>query len=272
MKGFTLLALAAFLFFATVVAAQDTAKPTAPAPASPAGEEKTKTEDKDPAFDAAWIMIKQGVAAMKKLRDFTAIFHKQEYAKGKMRPKEIASMKFRMKPRSVYMKWIGKEKKDQEVIWQKGWNDNDLKAHKGSFPDITVNLNPKGRLAKADNRHPVTEAGFPHTVQLIASNFNRIRKNMGDGSKIVDLGEQNILGAKARCFESHLPKDKNPKYYMYKSIICSDLKTKLPVKVQIWDKEDGKVRLVETYVYEKVKINVGLTDADFDPENKEYDF
>ena len=56
----------------------------------------------------------------------------------------ISKVHFKFKrPFKVYMKYITKPE-GQEVLFVRGENDNEIKAHKGSFPDITVNLNPYG--------------------------------------------------------------------------------------------------------------------------------
>lgn len=224
----------------------------------------------DPALDNAYKMVQEGQAAVGRIKDFTCNFHKEEYKKGQL-PKEVAFMKFRTNPRAVYMKWIGEEKKNQEIIWRKGQNDDKIRAHKGSFPDVTVNLEPDSWMAMKDNRHPIQQAGFQHTIELIGRDFKMATENP-ELAKIEDLGEKNILGTNARCFDATLDKDKNPKFYARKARICVSTQLKIPVRVQIWDREDGELRLVEDYGYENVKVNVGLTDSDFDPENKEYKF
>jgi hypothetical protein len=45
--------------------------------------------------------------------------------------------------------------------------------------------------------------------------------------------------------------------------------TWMPIKTQIFDWED---KLVECYGYEKLKVNPGLTNPDFDPKSPEYHF
>ncbi len=181
-------------------------------------------------------------------------------------------MKYRSKPRCVYLEWIGEEKQDQEVIWCKKSNDGKIKAHAGGFLKlITVNLDPNGNMAMKDSRHPISMAGFGHTVYLISRDNDILMKNPTWGS-VKDLGESMEFGAKSICYEATLDKAKHPKFYAYKARICMDKKTKMPNHVQIWDKEDGKVRLVEDYGYKKIKLNVGLKDTDFDPDNKAYRF
>ena len=38
------------------------------------------------------------------------------------------------------------------------------------------------------------------------------------------------------------------------------------------DEPGGKPRLLEEYIYTDIKVNVGLTDADFDRDNPDYGF
>jgi outer membrane lipoprotein-sorting protein len=40
----------------------------------------------------------------------------------------------------------------------------------------------------------------------------------------------------------------------------------------LWPEKDGEPVLEEEYTYLNVQLNVGLTDADFDPENENYHF
>lgn len=239
-----------------------TATPAAPAPAGAAMPSPDLLKAAD--------LIKQTETALAAMKDATFTFYRKEW-KGKDYPQEKTFVKFRKNPVSVYMKWTGTEKTNQEVMWRKGWNDNELKAHKGSFPDITVNLDPKGSMAMDGSRHPITEAGFPHTIQIIAAMVKKLVANPSLGT-VKDLGTQNVYGATAQCFEAKLDKAKDPSFYATAAEICLHTANKMPIKLKIWNKEGGKERLIEDYGYENVKVNVGLTDKDFDPENKEYKF
>lgn len=65
------------------------------------------------------------------------------------------------------------------------------------------------------------------------------------------------------------PGGKFSPYYAPRAKICFSVKTKLPTRVSSWDEEDN---LVEDYAYSDVRLNPGLTNADFDPENADYNF
>ncbi len=256
--------------------AKTEAAPAEPAKAEPAKAEPAKTEPAkaEPKVDEGLLLasklIKQAKAAADAVKTMTCKFHKQEY-KGKQWPKEEAMMKWRRNPRSIYMKWVGKEKTNQETIWRKGWNDNKIRAHKGSFPDVTANLKTDSWMAMRDNRHPVVDAGFDHTIYLIQKDINYGLKHP-ESISVKNLGLKKVFGRKSQCFESTTDKKNHKEYYGYKAVICMDAALKTPSKVQIWDLEDDKVRKVEDYGYSEVVLNPPLTDADFDPENEKYNF
>lgn len=60
-----------------------------------------------------------------------------------------------------------------------------------------------------------------------------------------------------------------PHYYCHRIEVFLDQEWRLPVKMLIYDWSGN---LYEKYVYSDLKLNVGLTDKDFDPENAEYNF
>lgn len=217
-------------------------------------------------------MIGQGKKAIMELKDFTAFFHKKEYL-GKLLPEEVMLMKWRRNPRSVYMKWIGEEKKGQEVIWHRDKNEGKIHAHGGGILKyIKVNLDPDGSMAMKGNRHAIYESGFDRTGELISRDMNLPTKQAKGGKQIKALGTRTVLGAPSFCYEAIMDKANNPKFYGYKALICMDLKHKVPNRIQVWDLADGEVRLIEDYGYKDVRPNVGLTDHDFDPDNEAYEF
>jgi hypothetical protein len=40
--------------------------------------------------------------------------------------------------------------------------------------------------------------------------------------------------------------------------------------VKVWDDVDGRLELVEEYSFADIRVNVGLTDEDFSPDNPDY--
>ncbi|MFW5923882.1 MAG: DUF1571 domain-containing protein [Planctomycetota bacterium] len=234
---------------------------------------KEASGQKQTALREASTIMEEARERADELEGYTTVFHKQEYVDGELLPEEEILMKVKLNPRRIYMRWIGEEKKGQELLWGEGWNNEEIMAHRGGwFSFVTVNLDPESSQAMKDNRHSVTDAGFRHTVNLIADDLLTALKHPEYVRKVEDLGEKKIDGQKARGFEAWLRKDKYPGFYGYRARIWIHEELYLPVRIQIWDKVDDAIRLVENYGYEKTKINVGLSREDFDPDNPEYDF
>ena len=227
-----------------------------------------------PPAGAGEVDFEQVIAAMQtaaaQARDATYIFHKQEYADGKQRPAERTAVKYRA-PNDVYMKWLGPVHKGRELLYRSTGNRGRLRINPGRWlPNI--NLDPRGRLAMHGNRHSIFDLPFPAIVKNFTDSATLIRANPALRARIDDLGEQRRLGETGHCYHLQLPKKQEPRLYAAETELCVSLRTGLPLTIKSWDEEDGAFRLVEDYGYENVRVNVGLTDLDFDPDNPAYGF
>lgn len=222
-------------------------------------------------------IIEKSWAAWQGIKDYTCIFTQQERVRGELLPEQVIFMKVREKPFSVYMKWVGREKEGQEVLYVDGENDGDIKVHQGGILGIiNLNLEPEGNLVMKYSRHPITEAGIGHSLRLIREDLLLARKNQE--GEITDLGKKAGEGTEVHCFRSAMPPEKVKKglkktslkeYYAAFSEVCLDAVSLLPVSIIIYD-SNGE--LLEKYSYRQVKFNIGLTNQDFDPDNDDYDF
>ena len=227
--------------------------------------------------EVASALIEKAWAKWQGVKDYTCIFTKRERVKGELLPEQTILMKVRENPFSIYMKWVGEEHRGQEALYVTGKNDGELKVHRGGLLGIiNFNLDPEGDLAMKNDRHPITEAGIGHTIRLIREDLALARKN--NEGEITGLGKKEVDGSGVHCFRAVVPPEKvktgskktSPeKYYSALSEICLDAVSLLPVSVTIYDSAG---ELLEKYGYREVKLNVGLTDRDFDPDNAEYDF
>jgi outer membrane lipoprotein-sorting protein len=221
------------------------------------GKEKTDPEN--------WIRDME--VAYAKIDNYAAIFHKQERVNGKLLEEETIFLKFK-KPFKVYLKWIKDPYRGREALYAEGWNENRMMIYESRvMGGVTVNFDPKGFIAMKGNRHPITESGLGHLAKLIGEN---LRKGVETGElKIIKHGVETVYGCKTQKVELIFPKDKGRGYYCWTAIINIDVEKNLPVKVQIYDWNNT---LIESYGYEDLKLNAGLTKADFDPKNPEYKF
>ena len=72
---------------------------------------------------------------------------------------------------------------------------------------------------------------------------------------------------------THHKKRENLTFHMAEVSVDDELG--VPIFYRAFDfptEEGGEPVLLEQYVYQKIKINVGLTDSDFDPDNPSYGF
>ncbi len=256
-------------------------------------------------------LLQKAEAAIKNVKDYTGYMDKQErFIEDGLGKVEKTFFKFQ-RPFKVYIKFLNVYN-GREAIFVRGRNDNEVKVHKGTFPDITVNLDPQGGTAMEGNHHPVTDFGLESTIRISARNLRKALKRKEGEFKVTDGGVVN--GRPVWKIDAKFPKGGHfvtakddeelwhiakrtgqdmylimytnkdydepddpdegdkvfiPRYYGGRSELLVDKETFMPVKATTWD-WSGK--LYEMYSYKDVKLNPGLTNQDFNPDNKSYDF
>jgi outer membrane lipoprotein-sorting protein len=248
--------------------------------------------------------------AWKKVNDLTTELKKRELFGTKLSAEESIYLKFQ-KPFKVYLKYLSEPFKGREGLYLgKDWNGGKIKATNGSFPNVTVNLDITGKMALDKQHHPISHVGFDFTIKNTLAGLD-VGLKSGDvklaisGTDTVDgrsctkveitynakAGQEvtpekgdswfslaTKYGSDYYVLQHNNPKKKPndtsakiwvPTYYGSKQEFCIDDATGLPIKASTWDHAGN---LYEQYTYTKLKINVGLSDIDFDPKNSDYDF
>ncbi len=211
--------------------------------------------------------IGEAEAVLSLTESYTAVFHKQERIGGKLRQKETIFFKFK-RPFKIYMKWIERPYRGRELIYVEGRNKNRIKAREGGLLGLfTVNLDPMGSKVMRENRHPITESGLENLVKLIAE---QVRRGVASGELASrDRGEDEVFGRRTRKLEGIFPGDERKGYYCYRTVLDMDVEAKVPIRILVYDWED---RLIENYGFEDLRLNAGLAEEDFNPDNPEYGF
>jgi len=219
-------------------------------------------------------LMKKMQKAVQTLKDYTLTMLKKERIGNTLRPTETVRMKFRA-PFSVYLRWIKEPYKDREVMFVRGWNNNKLIAREhsgfaGFFQSMSgpTSLEPTGSLAMNGSRHPITNAGLVKVMEIILRDINRYRARKDPFALMMEAPFQEE-GRETQCVKFTGPKNAKSGYYSYRTRLCWGVKDLLIRHIQSWDWQD---RLVEDYKYLNLRINVGLTDQDFNPKNPEYMF
>ncbi len=212
-------------------------------------------------------LLKTMARHSERIRDYTAVFHKQEVVKGKLLPQENIFLKFQ-KPFSVYMRWLEGPFEGQEVLYVRDKYKGKLIGHKGGFFGfITLSLDPKGRRAMKGNRYPITEAGLAKVVTRVLKDVKK-----GEAEGVLQLSDKpsvEVFGRRSRMITIRLPDDPERGFSAAKTNLWIDLENGLPIKAEFFDWD---LKKVGSYGYKNLMLNVGLTANDFDRNNRSYRF
>ena len=115
-------------------------------------------------------------AAWKKTKDYSATLHVRQRVDGKLYAEQQTQFKFRG-PLEMYAKRLNEPNKNAEALYRGSkWNEGKIKANKGSFPNLTLSLDPYGSMAMSGQNHPMPEAHLGYFIGLIVSDFERAQK------------------------------------------------------------------------------------------------
>ena len=197
------------------------------------------------------------------LNEYTLTLIKQERIRGRLNPAQNISVKWK-KPLMIYLKINSGNDSGREIIYAKGKNDDKMIVSPGGIlGTITIKISPESRLAMRNNRHSVDEAGMAATIRRINTTIREDMKKPGHKIRLTYVGEETYDDKET----IHIRVERSSyagrtEIYIYKSshLICA------------LHSYDERGSLMESYVYKDIKTDVGLTDKDFDPKNKDYKF
>ncbi len=209
-----------------------------------------------------------------KVKDYTCTFYKRERIDGVLSPLHVMDMKMRTDPQSIYLKFH-QPNRGREAIYVAGRNNGLVLAHDVGFTKLlagTMRLDPHGARAMEGNRHPITKAGIGALIETIASRWT---EELHSSESVVVFDSRLKLGS-ARCLliETIHP-EKRPNFVFHKVRLFINTDLGFPVRFEGYDwpkSPNDAPELVEEYVYDNIKLNVGLDDSDFDVANELYSF
>jgi len=209
------------------------------------------------------------------LKDYTAIITKQETINGEKQAAQQMDLKIRHEPFSVYLKFrYPRDLAGQQVIYIKGQNNGNMWAHGIGLQRKlgTLNLDPNGLIAMRGNKYPITEIGL----------LNLVDKLVEVGEKDMKYGECTVNyyeGIKSEDRECtmieviHPVPRKNFTFYIARILVDNEYNMPIRYESYEWPTEkEPDPSLIEIYTYQKLRLNVGLTDEDFSIKNPKYDF
>lgn len=236
----------------------------------------------DPALKLAYASLNHIRAT---IHDYTAILIKRERIDGVLGDYEYMGVKVRNRkvqdgrvvvPFSVYMTFLKPASvKGREVIYVENQNDGKLVAHEGGMSGRflpTVTLDPNGALAMRGQRYPITDLGIENLVVKLIEKGERDRRN---GMCQVQFHQGVKVGGRPCTLLTVTHNDRQPYYDFHKAQIFIDSSLNIPVRYCAYDwpkVPGGEPEVIEEYTYQNIRINVGLTDEDFDQNNPKYNF
>jgi outer membrane lipoprotein-sorting protein len=263
-----------------------------------------------PRYDAdavsALAAMEKGAAAT---NDYTMSLVKRELFGTELSPAETIAIKWQ-RPQRIYLHETVGMREGQEVIYVPGWNKNRLKVHKwfnwnldpyGTLamahthhPITEVSLVrlvdlvlDNVRRARAKNVGTLASFGsetlFGRRVVRVEATTppTGTSPTVEKGQTLWDIAKATgqsmyvILHAnKSRGWtQADHPKPGDaaivPDFYAGRVVLWIDQELQLPIEVDLYDHEG---HLYEHYEHHDLRVNVGLTDVDFDPKNPAYRF
>ena len=211
----------------------------------------------DPQISRLHEILAQSAAAYESVRDYRAVFYKQEESAGKMGPREKIFLKFE-KPFKIFMHWMDTRKKGLQVLYERGKRDGKLAVHQ---PGLLFGL---AQVVYLDQNSPwVREGSESYDIEDAG-----IGTFLRDFAKMVRAGtEQNKIRAQVSLkpegqevdvsFPGSTP---DGDYFASRTQVLFDARTRLPVRMSLYG-WDGK--LTGVYEYQELNLNIGADDSEF---------
>lgn len=242
-------------------------------------------DEADHPFDLLLDIAADGLKEIdRKYSDYTATLVSRVRTEGELRDEKYLHVKIRHEqknsdstinePFSVYTKFLKpKANVGQEAIWVKGENDGKLIAHATGLLNLKrLYFDPEGAIPMSGNRYPIYEIGFRNLLKKMIELGTKDKKH---GECTVTLKRKvEINGRVCTVFEAvHPQKREHFDFHIARIYIDDELNIPIGYEGYLWPEKEGEdPPLLERYYYTEIKFNVGLTDADFDPGNEEYNY
>lgn len=218
-------------------------------------------------------LVEAAERAFENVQDYRCIFIKREFLDGELQPYEFILLKVRNRPFSVYMRWLN-PRPGREVIFAPHLHGFKIIAHEVGVKGVvgTVEIDPNSSRARKESRHPITEIGIGNLIRKIKSRWTLAAR---DPRYRVEIKPNARVGNRPCILvKTFAPPD--PQRYEYaRARVFFDGEHGLPIRVEGYGwptRSYPQGVLLEEYTYDKLELNVGLTDLDFSPNNPEYNF
>lgn len=254
--------------------------------ASAASVEPTPVPTHAHPLDRALQIARDGLEGCRQnINDYTATLVKRERVDGTLGQHEFMEIKIRnrkmsggrlVQPLSVYINFVKPTTvKGREVIYVENQNEGNIVAHEGGFKGKflpTVTIPPTGMLAMRGQRYPMTEIGIENLIEKLIERGGRARQQP-------DVQCEFRKNARVKDRVCTVLQVTSPTKVQgldfYQAQVFIDDALNVPIRYIAFDwptRAGAELEVIEEYNYLDLQVNVGLTDKDFDPYNKQYNF
>jgi hypothetical protein len=217
----------------------------------------------------------------KNIRDFTCILVKRERIAGRLRGYEYIETRVRLEqkrddrivvPFSVYMRFLAPAAyRGRKVLYVRGQNEGKMLVRNGGkrFSYITVRLEPDSEAAMKESRYPVTETGLKNVTRRLLEKAEEDMRHdpTGANTRVTFFRDAKVDGRSCtRIRVMHPEPDEKLSFHIANVFVDDELGVPIRVEGYGWpDVEDDAPPLLEEYTFTRLRLNVGLADAHFDP-------
>lgn len=228
----------------------------------------SESKELQAALDAAY----SSRDSVSQIKSYSALFIKREMIKDHLIG-QVTDLKFRQEPFSVYLKYH-EPHAGREVIYVAGRNKGNLLVHEDGFKALagTLAFSPTSEEAMKENRYPITQIGLGILLDLTIAQWEQDQKYGETDVKF--FPEAKIGEIDCRMIETSHPAAR-PHFKFVRTRLYIEKKSNLPLRLEQYGfprKAGEAAPIIEEYTYSNLKINLNLTDHDFDTKNKEYNF
>lgn len=227
-------------------------------------------------------LLRAGFEQLKKTRNFTGTFSKQERVDGILDEGSVIQVLSRHEPMSFYMKWLEGDP-GRELLYVEGENEGEMLVRLGGIRGRLMpvfKIDPDGPTAREKTRHHLSHMSILYFTQTVLEHCEQDLNRL-PGVKCELIVEGHDESADWICVATEY-ENRNVAGEYRKTIHYIDRETLLPLKVKTyrWPREGQSFSaeeldpetLLEDYAYSDLQFDLPLTDEDFRQENPKYNF
>jgi len=213
------------------------------------------------------------------IRDYSCRLVKRERIKGKLQARQFAEMNVRCAPQrtggndrslSVFMQFLSPSSiKDRRVLYVADQYDGKVLVRKGGklAKNIRIKVDPLGARARSESKKPITDIGFDKLLDNLArqAQLDMQLDPTAANTRVSFVPNQNVNNRACTQIRIEHP-NRHERMAFHVASLYMDDELHMPVRYVIygWPQRAGDEPPVnEEYNYIDLRLNVGLSDADF---------